>query len=86
MNWSVLTPSRESDIEHTISHNTLRISQSAEQIEVPHKGLTLLGAAGLLSCNTEKYCPPLLTFLRVRRIDLSFSNIIFFGGTLRMGH
>jgi len=81
-NWSVLTPSFESDIELMISHNRLGLSQSAEQIEVPHKGLILLGSVGLLSSNTEKYCPPLLAFLRVRRIDRSFPHITFVGGTL----
>jgi hypothetical protein len=86
INWSVLTPSRESDIELTIFRSTLRISQSAEQIEVPHKRLTLLGWVGLMSSNIEKYCPPLSAFLRVHRIDLSFPHLIFVGGTLRMGH
>jgi len=72
--------------ELPISHNRLGISQSAEKFEIPHKGLTILDSVGLLSSNTEKYCPPLLAFLRVHRIDLSFPNIIFVRGTLRMGH
>jgi hypothetical protein len=72
MNWSVVTSSRESDIELTISHNRLGISQSVEQTEVPHKGLIPLGSVGLMICNTEKYCPPLSTFLRVHRIDRHF--------------
>jgi high-affinity Fe2+/Pb2+ permease len=82
----VLTPSYESDIELPISHNRLGISQSTEQIEVPHKGLILLGSIGILISNTEKYCPPLLAFLRVHRIDPSCPYIIFVGGSLRMGH
>jgi hypothetical protein len=69
-----ITPSRETDIEFPVSHNRLGISQSAEQIEIPHKGLILLCSVVLLSSNTEKYCPPLIAFLRVHRIDLSFPN------------
>ena len=65
------------------SHNILGISQSTEEIEIPHKGLILLGSLGLLNSNTEKYCPPLLTF---HRTDHSFPNIIFVGGSLRMVH
>ena len=67
-------------------HNRWGKCQSATQIEVPRKGLILMGSLGLMSSNTGKYYPPLLTFLRMHIIDLSFPKIIFVGGTWRMGH